>query len=77
MLLAFTGFLLSFMSPVNQLVGLGQTVQEMETQMERIEDVMGYEADVPEGCESPEEVGGLKEEFGRELDLSPFWHDAA
>ena len=66
MLLAFTGFLSSFMSPVNQLVGLGQTVQEMETQMERIEDVMGYEADVPEGCESPEEIGELKEEFGRE-----------
>ena len=66
MLLAFTGFLSSFMSPVNQLVGLGQAVQEMETQMERIEDVMNYAADSPEGCEDPAEVAGLKDEFGRE-----------
>ena len=66
MLLAFTGFLSSFMTPMNQLTSLGQSVQEMETQMERIEDVMNYEADVPEECEDPNEVGGLKEQFGRE-----------
>ena len=66
MLLAFTGFLSSFMSPVNQLTGLGQTVQEMETQMERIEDVMNYAADAPEEFEDPAEVAGLKEQFGRE-----------
>ena len=47
-LLAFQGFLLSFMAPVMQIVTLGQTVQEMETQMERVEDVMRYEVDVPE-----------------------------
>ena len=47
-LLAFTGFLAAFMSPVSQLISLGQTVQEMQTQMERIEDVMRYPADVPE-----------------------------
>ena len=64
MLLAFTGFLSSFISPVNQLTGLGQTVQEMETQMERIEDVMKYEVDVPETCESPEEVASLERQFG-------------
>jgi ABC-type bacteriocin/lantibiotic exporter with double-glycine peptidase domain len=39
-LLAFTGFLSSFMTPMNQMIGLGQTVQEMQTKMERIEDVM-------------------------------------
>ncbi|MDO5107392.1 MAG: ATP-binding cassette domain-containing protein, partial [Coriobacteriaceae bacterium] len=66
MLLAFTGFLSSFMSPVSQLTGLGQAVQEMETQMERIEDVMNYEADVPEVCDDPDEVAGLKERYGRE-----------
>lgn len=66
MLLAFTGFLSSFMAPVNQLVGLGQAVQEMETQMERIEDVMNYDADVPEGLDDPEEVSQLEERFGRE-----------
>ena len=63
MLLAFTGFLSSFMSPVGQLVGLGQSIQEMETQMERIEDVMNYVADIPEGCEDPAEVTRLKETF--------------
>ena len=65
MLLAFTGFLSSFTAPVNQLTILGQTVQEMETQMERIEDVMNYAVDVPEECEDPKNVNGLSE-FGRE-----------
>ena len=46
-LLAFTGFLASFMAPVGQIITLGQTVQEMQTQMERVEDVMRYEVDVP------------------------------
>jgi NHLM bacteriocin system ABC transporter peptidase/ATP-binding protein len=66
MLLAFTGFLSSFMSPVAQLTGLGQAVQEMETQMERIEDVMNYEADVSEGCDDPEEIAELEQRFGGE-----------
>ena len=47
MLLAFTGFLSSFMSPVSQMITLGQSVQEMQTQMERVEDVMRYPVDVP------------------------------
>ncbi len=46
-LLSFTGFISAFMTPVNQLITMGQTVQEMQTQMERIEDVMRYEVDVP------------------------------
>ena len=53
MLLAFTGFLTSFMNPVNQMINLGQTVQEMQTQMERVEDVMRYPVDVPEDSETP------------------------
>lgn len=65
MLLAFTGFLSSFTAPVNQLTALGQTVQEMETQMERIEDVMNYESDVPEECGDPTDISNLKQEFGR------------
>ena len=52
MLLAFTGFLASFMAPVTQIITLGQTVQEMQTQMERVEDVLRYPVDVPE---EPEE----------------------
>lgn len=66
MLLAFTGFLAAFMTPVNQMITLGQQVQEMQTQMERIEDVMRYKVDVPEEPMSLEEAGSVKEEFGRE-----------
>ena len=66
MLLAFTGFLSSFMAPVNQLTNLGQTIQEMETRMERIEDVMNYAADVPEDCDDPAEVAKVRRDFGRE-----------
>ena len=52
----FQGFLGSFMSPAMTLVTAGQTIQEMRTQMERIEDVMEYPDDVnvsyePEGDE--------------------------
>ncbi len=52
MLLSFTGFLASFMAPMSQMVGLGQTVQEARTQMERVEDVMNYPVDVPEEREA-------------------------
>ena len=44
--LMFQGFLSSFMSPAMTLVSAGQTIQEMRTQMERIEDVMEYPTDV-------------------------------
>lgn len=44
--LMFQGFLASFMSPAMMLVSAGQTVQEMRTQMERVEDVMEYPEDV-------------------------------
>lgn len=46
MLLAFQGFLSSFMEPVGSLLGLGQSFQEMRTSMERVEDVMNYAPDV-------------------------------
>ncbi|MBQ9002519.1 MAG: ATP-binding cassette domain-containing protein, partial [Eggerthellaceae bacterium] len=51
-LLAFQGFLLSFMTPVTQVIQLGQTMQEMRTQMERVDDVMRYPEDVPEDGET-------------------------
>lgn len=41
----FQGFLNSFMSPAQSLVSAGQTIQEMRTQMERVEDVMEYPDD--------------------------------
>ncbi|MDO5118607.1 MAG: NHLP family bacteriocin export ABC transporter peptidase/permease/ATPase subunit [Coriobacteriales bacterium] len=47
-LLAFQGFLSSFMAPVSRFIGLGQTLQEMETEINRVDDVMRYRVDVPE-----------------------------
>ncbi len=47
-LLAFTGFLTAFLTPVMEIIRLGQMVQEARTQMERLEDVMNYPADTPE-----------------------------
>ena len=46
MILAFQGFLSSFMGPAMTLVGAGQTIMEMRTDMERIEDVMEYPDDI-------------------------------
>lgn len=48
MIMAFQGFLGSFISPATLLISAGQSLQEMRTEMERIEDVMRYPTDVPE-----------------------------
>ena len=44
-LTAFQGFYASFSAPAGQLIQAGQTLQELRTQMERIEDVMEYPED--------------------------------
>ena len=46
MIMAFQGLLSSFMSPVFSLIGSSQRLQEMRTDIERIEDVMQYPDDV-------------------------------
>ena len=46
MLLAFQSFMVSFLAPMNSIIGVGQNVQEMRSSMERIEDVMNYKPDV-------------------------------
>ncbi len=46
MIMAFQGFLGSFTAPAQTLISAGQTLQEMRTQMERVEDVMEYPTDV-------------------------------
>lgn len=46
MVMAFQGFLESFLSPAEKLISAGQTLQEMRTEMERVEDVMEYPTDV-------------------------------
>ena len=46
MIMAFQGFLSSFSAPASSLISAGQSVMEMRTAMERIEDVMQYPSDV-------------------------------
>ncbi len=50
----FHGFLSSFMSPTTSLISVGQTIREMRTQMERVEDVMEYPSD-PNANENDDE----------------------
>lgn len=45
MIMAFQGFLGSFMSPAMTIISSGQSIMEMRTQMERIEDVMEYKSE--------------------------------
>ena len=45
MVTAFQGFLSSFTSPASTFISAGQTLQELRTEMERIEDVMEYPSD--------------------------------
>ena len=46
MISAFEGYLASFNAPFTGLIGANQTIQEMRTEMERIEDVMKYPDDI-------------------------------
>ncbi len=45
MITAFQGILASFMGPASTLTNAGQTIFEMRTEMERVEDVMQYRTD--------------------------------
>lgn len=45
MLMAFQGFMGSFITPVNEIVNASQTLVEMRSQMERVDDVMKYPED--------------------------------
>ncbi len=44
-IMAFQGFMQSFMAPATNLIGAGQSLTEMRSDMERIEDVMEYPDD--------------------------------
>ena len=63
MIMAFQGFLFSFMAPAMTLVSAGQTLQEMRTQMERVDDVMEYPDDVV--FEESSSSGSLKKLSGK------------
>ena len=58
MIMGFQGFLTSFMSPAMTFVTAGQNIQEMRTEMERVDDVMEYPVDdtfaEPDGDEGKE-----------------------
>ena len=58
MVMAFQGYIQLFMSPAMTTVEATQTLQEMRTQMERIEDVMDY----------PEDSNYRDEPIGEEVD---------
>jgi len=63
MLMAFQGFMGSFLQPVNAIVNASQTIVEMRSQMERVEDVMKYPEDHRDskGEVSQGKLGGLLE----------------
>ncbi len=46
MIFAFQGFMMSFSQPAMSFIYAGQQIQEMRTNMERVEDVMNYPPDV-------------------------------
>lgn len=64
----FQGFLNSFMSPAMMFVSAGQIIQEMRTEMERVEDVMEYPDD-PMLEESAEAAGAPLEKLGGAVEL--------
>ena len=45
MIMLFQGFLSSFMAPAMTIISAGQNLQEMRSEMERVEDVMQYPTD--------------------------------
>ena len=63
MLMAFQGFMGSFLAPVNDVVNASQKIVEMRSQMERVEDVMKYPEDHREskGEIQQGKLGGLLE----------------
>ena len=63
MLMAFQGFMGSFLAPVNSIVNASQKIVEMRSQMERVEDVMRYPEDhrESEGEIQQGKLGGLLE----------------
>ena len=86
MITMFQGLLASFMEPAMTLVSAGQTIQEMRTQMERVEDVMEYpddpalarEADLPEDTDYSKLKGEIEVRnltFGYSRLADPVIHD--
>ena len=67
-IMTFQGFLSAFMSPAMTLVSAGQTIQEMRTDMERVEDVMQYPTD-PSYVDKPLEEDADYSKLSGEVEL--------
>ena len=57
MITTFQGLLQAFMDPATTLISAGQTIQEMRTEMERVEDVMNYPDDPALSYGTPAALG--------------------
>lgn len=67
MMSAFTGYLSAFSTPATSLFESGQAIQEMRTNMERVEDVLEYPTDVPESFD--DEAPAAQEKLSGRLEL--------
>ena len=67
-IMTFQGFLSGFVSPAMTLVSAGQTIQEMRTDMERVEDVMQYPTD-PAFTDTPLEQDADYSKLSGEVEL--------
>ena len=70
MITTFQGLLSSFMNPATTLISAGQTIQEMRTEMERIEDVMDYPDDPVMLREAPVQAGKSYAKLKGELKIT-------
>lgn len=66
MIVAFQGFLMGFMAPATSIIDATKTIQEMRTNMERVQDIMEYPVDV-----SPEKLdeGKVYEKLKGDIEL--------
>lgn len=62
---AFNGFLTAFSSPAASLIAAGQSFQEMRSNMERIQDVLHYPAEIEENFVDPESLRKAQKLTGR------------
>ena len=69
MISAFQGYLSSFMAPATALISAGQGLQEMRTEMERIEDVMQYPDDAAVSFGPPEGTPPAVQKLSGEVEL--------
>ena len=68
MLVAFQTLMISFLTPVNQLMGMGSSLQEMTGEMKRLDDVLNYPHSYEDNLKSnPDENIKMKLEGNLEL----------